>query len=391
MAGGSVVYSSLMPRRPGRKNGAVRRDAPPAPAAAVREAPPSPGSAESEAYYRAVFDQAAVGIARVAPDGAFLEVNDGFCAIVGYPRERLMKGDFQEITHPDDLEADLANVARLLAGLAPSYAMEKRYLRPDGSVVCVALHVALVRDAEGRPTNFVSVVQDISETKRVERMLTDYSARMETLSRQLLSVQEEERRALSRELHDHIGQQLAGLKLNLEGLGAARGELAAEPRFVDSLEILDQTLHQISDTSLDLRPWMLDDLGLCAALSSYARRQQARSGCAIAVDASVDRRLPEHVETAAFRIVQEAVSNAIRHGRATQVRVALALDAEGLYLTVEDDGAGFDLGATLAPDHRPRGLGLLSMRERAELLGGDFHLTAAVGAGTSIRVRLPTA
>ena len=107
----------------------------------------SPDMAESAAWYRAVFDQAAVGIARVAPDGAFLEVNDGFCEIVGYPRERLMRGDFQQITHPDDLDADLANVARLLAGETTSYAMQKRYVRPNGTIVWAALHVGLVCDA----------------------------------------------------------------------------------------------------------------------------------------------------------------------------------------------------------------------------------------------------
>lgn len=201
----------------------------------------SPGNTESEACYRAVFDQAAVGIARVAPNGTFLEVNDAFCEIVGYARERLMQGDFQQITHPDDLDVDLANVAHLLAGETTSYAMEKRYLRPDGTIVWVALHVGLVRDAAGRPSNFVSVVQDISDSKQAEQMLTEYSARLEILSRQLLSVQEEERRALARELHDHVGQQLAALKLNLEALRVRHANLAVEPRFVDSLEIIDQT------------------------------------------------------------------------------------------------------------------------------------------------------
>ncbi len=115
--------------------------------------------------HRAVFEQAAVGIARVGTDGRFLEVNDRFCEIAGYTRAQLMAGDFQHITHPDDLEPDLANVRRLLAGEASSYMMEKRYLRPDGGVVWVALYVGLVRDAAGEPTNFVSVVNDISETK----------------------------------------------------------------------------------------------------------------------------------------------------------------------------------------------------------------------------------
>ncbi len=347
----------------------------------------NPGHGEGEAWYRAVFDQAAVGIARVAPSGAFLEVNDRFCEIVGYPRERLVAGDFQHITHPDDLEADLANVARLLAGSATSYAMEKRYVRPDGTIVWVALHVALVRDANGTPTNFVSVVKDISATKQAEQMLTEYSVRLETLSRRLLSVQEEERRTLARELHDQIGQQLAAIKLNLEALAVRHPALSDEPRLADSLELIDQTIGQIGDTSLDLRPSMLDDLGLAAALRSHARREQGRSGCEILVHGSVER-LPDHVETAAFRIVQEALRNAVTHGRATHIAVDIALGPSGLTLRVSDDGVGFQPAVPL-PDPRPGGMGLLGMRERVELLGGEFELRSAIGAGTTIRVRLP--
>ncbi|MCC6849458.1 MAG: PAS domain S-box protein [Deltaproteobacteria bacterium] len=345
--------------------------------------------AESEAWYRAVFDQAAVGIARVAPDGRFLEVNDRFCAIVGRTRAALMAGDFQGITHPDDLEADLAFVSALLAGNASSYLMEKRYLRPDGAVVWVSLHVALLRDAAGNPTTFVSVVEDISKTKAAEEMLKAYSHRLETLSRRLLAVQEDERRALARDLHDQVGQQLAGLKLNLEALRVRYAALAAELRFTDSLDIIDQTIGQISDTALDLRPSMLDDLGIVAALRSYARRQQLRSGCAISVESDLAERLPDHVETSAFRIVQEAVTNAIRHGHASSVIVRLALDAGGLRVTVRDDGRGFHAGADATT--RSSGMGLLSMRERVELLEGEFRVETTIGRGTVVHARLPLA
>jgi len=339
--------------------------------------------------YQTVFEQAAVGIARVDAVGRFLEVNDRFCEIVGYSRDRLIGGDFQQITHPDDLDADLANVARLLADQASSYVMEKRYVRPDGAIVWVTLHVGLVRDGEGRPASFVSVVNDITDTKRAERMLTEYSVRLESLSRRLLSVQEEERRALARELHDQVGQQLAALKLNLERLRTAHPELATEARLVDSIEITDRTINQIGDTSLDLRPSMLDDLGLAAALHWYARRQQARSGCTIVIGGKVEERLPGHVETAAFRIVQEAVNNAIRHGHADRVSVELVSDAVSLTVTITDQGRGFDPETVAALDGERSSLGLLGMRERAELLGGEFQLRAAVGQGVAIVARLP--
>jgi len=345
---------------------------------------------DTEGCYRAVFEQAAVGIARVAPDGRFIEVNDRFCEIAGYDRAQLMQGDFQGITHPDDLAADLANVNRLLVGEITSYTMEKRYIRSAGQIVWVTLCVGLVRDRDGRPTNFISVVQDISDAKRAAQTLTEYSQRLAHLSRRLLSVQEEERRALARELHDHVGQQLAALKLNLERIRHAHPELAEEMRLTDSLEITDDTMRQIGDTSFDLRPSILDDFGLSPAVRWYAQRQEKRSGLHIVVRAEVEQRLPDHIETAAFRIVQEAVNNAIRHGgSATRVSVALTIDRNWLSLNISDDGCGFDPEALTDLGGEAGGMGLLSMRERAELLGGQFRLRTAPGAGASVEARLP--
>ncbi|HEY2387176.1 MAG TPA: PAS domain S-box protein [Candidatus Binatia bacterium] len=355
----------------------------------TRKVPDARAAKDAAGCYQTVFEQAAVGIARVDAGGEFLEVNDRFCEIVGYAREHLMRGGFQQITHPDDLAADLANVARLLADEASSFVMEKRYVRSDGEIVWVTLHVGLVRDAEGRPASFVSVVNDITDAKRAEQMLTDYSARLESLSRRLLSVQEEERRALARELHDQVGQQLAALKLNLERLRTSHPELANDARLADSIEITDRTINQIGDTSLDLRPSVLDDLGLLPALHWYARRQQARSGCEIAIHGSVEERLPGHIETAAFRIVQEAVNNAIRHGQADRVSVEIVADAASVTVAITDHGRGFDPEAAATFDSGRSCLGLLSMRERAELLGGEFQLRAAVGEGVAILARLP--
>lgn len=134
---------------------------------------------ESEERFRAMFEQAAVGIAQVAPDGRWLRVNSRLCQIVGYPREELLRKTFQDITYPADLAADLDYVRQLLAGEIPSYAMEKRYIRKDGSVVWINLTVALVREPSGEPKYFVSVVEDISERKRLQEALRHRNEQME--------------------------------------------------------------------------------------------------------------------------------------------------------------------------------------------------------------------
>jgi PAS domain S-box-containing protein len=139
----------------------------------------------AEARYRAVFDQAAVGVARVAPDGRLLEINDRFCAITQYDREELLARGFQDITHPDDLAADLEQVETLLAGRISTYAMEKRYLTKPGGSVWIHLTVSLVRDGRGEPDYFVAIIQDITARKQAEAEQERYQAQLRLMINEL--------------------------------------------------------------------------------------------------------------------------------------------------------------------------------------------------------------
>jgi PAS domain S-box-containing protein len=224
---------------------------------------------------------------------------------------------------------------------------------------------------------------DVTARREAEAALADHAERLQSLSRRLLSVQEDEKRALARELHDEIGQQLAALKLNLTVLLRGGAPTPATQRLTDCIEIADLTIERIRDAALNLRPSVLDDLGLAAALHWYARRQAERARCRIEVHASVPP-LPGDIETAVFRIVQEAVNNAIRHGRAQRIDVALDLKDDWVCLRVADDGGGFDAATLCAPS-----TGLLSMRERAELLGGRFGIDSRRGAGTRVEADIP--
>jgi PAS domain S-box-containing protein len=133
---------------------------------------------ESEEVSRGTFEQAAVGLAHVDTDGHFLRVNDKLCAIVGYPREELLQLAFQDITHPDDLAADLEYKRQVLSGEVKTYSMEKRYLRKDGTLVWINLTVSLVRTATGEPRHFIAVVEDITDRKRAEEALRSSEARL---------------------------------------------------------------------------------------------------------------------------------------------------------------------------------------------------------------------
>jgi len=214
--------------------------------------------------------------------------------------------------------------------------------------------------------------------------------RMEGRSRQLLETQEFERRMLARELHDEIGQQLGALKLHLRVLGRGTDNAQQVSRLAECLEIVDVTIGAIRNRALELRPSMLDDFGLQAALDWYCSRQAERSGASIEVvlDGLDERPLPD-VETACFRIVQEAVNNALRHGESQHIAIGLNGLGQQITLRIQDDGRGFIAPSMLATTARGAGFGISSMRERAELLGGNFSITSTPGVGTLVEAMIP--
>ncbi|MBV9580984.1 MAG: sensor histidine kinase [Chloroflexi bacterium] len=220
----------------------------------------------------------------------------------------------------------------------------------------------------------------------------------ERLAAQVIMAQEEERRRVARELHDEAGQALTAVIIGLErGLASMpetyAADLPVQPRQLisDLRDLAAQTLDEVRKLALELRPSVLDDLGLVAALRQYVRATQERSGLqaqltVVGWDEEADARLPAEVETALFRIAQEALTNAIRHAHAQSVQVRLRRTAESVTLEVRDDGIG--LGAAHASDDGEH-LGMFGMRERARLLGGQLVATPVSPRGTLVQVSVP--
>jgi signal transduction histidine kinase len=208
------------------------------------------------------------------------------------------------------------------------------------------------------------------------------------LSGRLLEVQESERRALSRELHDEVGQSLSALLLaigNVAALIPEDGSSGARAQLQDIRRIAEKTVAVVRDMSLLLRPSMLDDLGLIPALQWQAREVSRTSNLAVEVQAgSIPEDLPDEHKTCIYRIVQEALRNVARHARARHVHIQLAQANSSLQLTIQDDGQGF------APE-RDKGIGLLGMQERVTRLRGTFAIQSEPGKGTTIAVGLPLA
>lgn len=201
--------------------------------------------------------------------------------------------------------------------------------------------------------------------------------------------QEAEYRRLARLLHDDLGQLLAALCMHLQ-LAADTAQPASQAPSAQCLDIARLAMEQVREVSFELCPSILDHAGLAATLPDYLDRQARRTGLAVnLVVSSSWKPLSSRLESACFRVVQEAVRNVIRHASATQLRVELRQDAEAVHLTVADDGVGFDTDS-VPPDTRfPRRFGLAAMRQRVKMLGGDWNLDSAPGQGTTIRVRFP--
>jgi signal transduction histidine kinase len=276
-----------------------------------------------------------------------------------------------------------AHIASVLAGTSPEFSLEYGCEGTAGQR-WFNMHVTpLGPDREG----VVITHTDITERVSSEVAMRDYAHQVQALSRRVQRLQEMERRSVVQQLHEGLAQALTILKLNLQ---ASADSLAAPTHMADNLVIVEDSLLQIRRLALTLRPTMLDDLGLAAALEWLSTEAAAWSGFTVRYDCDLpDMRYAPEVETACFRIAQEALNNVSSHAGAQRVRVSLQLEGGRLQLCVEDDGCGFDVDDR--PDVAGRNLGLLDMRERAAIVGGRLSLESARGQGCTVRLCCPGA
>jgi signal transduction histidine kinase len=208
------------------------------------------------------------------------------------------------------------------------------------------------------------------------------------LSGRMLEVQERERQSLARELHDQIGQDLAAIQITLQAIRDRVPSAKVAAKLDEGLGTVGRTIEKVQRLALELRPSLLDDLGLVAALRWLLEQHGERAGYRTGFSAEPpEARLPPEIEIACFRIAQEALTNVDLHAGARSVAVSLRYDDRGLALSIRDDGDGFDPGELRSRRVPGANLGLLGMEERAVLAGGTLELRSAPGQGTTIDVR----
>ena len=278
-------------------------------------------------------------------------------------------------------------VSALKQGLSDYVLKSATHARRLGPAVRMALEHRRQQESAARAE--AARVRSADELRRRNAVLERLASRLETLSSRLIDAQEAERRLLARELHDEIGQALTAVALSLHTARVSPDRGGLERALDAATAIAARALDQVRSLSLALRPAILDDLGLGPAARWLVTTQAELGGLVAAIDVELPgSRLSRALETTCFRVLQEAVTNAVRHAGATRLQVRLAQDGETLHLSVTDDGRGFDVEEALERAGRSASLGLLAMQERASLAGGQLEIHSGA-AGTNVRARWP--
>ncbi|MCC6075045.1 PAS domain S-box protein [Pseudomonas sp. GCM10022188] len=313
-------------------------------------------------------------------------IGEGSAGLVGYPAATLLERErgIRSLVHPDERDGYWSSQQAALAA-DDDWHWQGRLLTRDGTPIWVDLKATARRLAGGRVV-WDGMVWDISELKRIELALAESRAQLRELAAHLESVREEEKARIAREVHDELGQMLTVLKLEISMCQLAHGEQDADlrERLQHMSKLLAQLFQVVRDVATALRPPILD-AGIASAIEWQARRFEARTQIPCLVE--VPEQLPplgDAKATGLFRVLQEALTNIMRHAQAQSVEIHLSREADELQLSISDDGVGFDPAQT-----RSGSFGLVGMRERVAMFGGSLVLDSRPGQGTTLYVRVP--
>lgn len=337
---------------------------------------------ESEERYRELFENAKDAIYVHDLSGRYTSVNRAAERLSGFTRAEILGRHFSNFVAPRDLKYARTNLCRKLDEENETI-YEVDMITRDGRRVPVEVSSRLIYE-KGVAVGVQGTARDITERKRAQEALRIYSQR-------LMEVQEMERENIARGLQDQIGQALTAVRNNLRSIQRSGRTADGGPPLDESIGIVDEALRRVRELSIELRPSLLDDLGLSVALRQYVDRYAQRTGIKAEVlnGFKDDSRLPRELETACFRITQEALNNVARHAHAVNVSVQLERFRERMLLTVMDDGIGFDIANLRKSDSETGALGLRGMEERALAVGGYVEVDSASGRGTRIRATFP--
>jgi two-component system sensor histidine kinase NreB len=337
---------------------------------------------ETTTFLESLFQNVSDGIVVVNADGIIVKVNTAFEQMSGWTSEDLIsKVPLCAICRGMATCMEEASCIDCFASHLKVPAFEMKVLHKSGVEISVTASSSRLPQLDGEGA-LVLILRDITEQQRVER-----ERYQQMMTRYVIQAQEDERKRISRELHDGIGQALYSIMVGLKVLNHLDLDGPIRDHLQEVQNLTVRTLQEVKHMAVELRPSALDDLGLIPALRSYCKGYESTFGIEtkLIVEGGKRRYQPE-VETALYRICQEAMTNAAKYADIDMITIRLIDTPESVELHVEDQGIGFE------PEHvevRGTGLGLYGIRERASLLGGEVEIESAPGRGTSVRVEIP--
>lgn len=332
----------------------------------------------SREQFHVLAQKGPVGILQADAEGRCTYANEKWCALTGLSPEETLGYQWSHAVHPDDVARVMERWDESVAAGRP-YVNELRLVHRDGRIIDVIAAALPILDEQGLTVGFIGTVTDITERNESLRSLAD----REQVLRRLIEVQENEKRSLCHEFHDGLIQHAVGAKMLLESWLHEHPDTPHAGIVTEAVRSLTQGIIDGRRTIHGIRPAVLDDLGLEAALDDLAE-QVATSE--MAVDLHIEPGLgvlPPDLQTTIYRVVQESLTNARRHSGSDRVNVLVTCQGGDILVAVEDVGCGFDPASA-----RHRGFGLIGLRERVRLAGGECRITSAPGHGTRVEARL---
>jgi PAS domain S-box-containing protein len=318
-------------------------------------------------------------------EGNITLVNKACEKLTGYPVSELIGKNIRDFLNPEGLSLARQVKDKLLRGETMEQRYEQRLIKKDGSEAIMQLATRLIV-SDGQPQAFQNLARDITEERKLRDNLQFYL-------RQVLQAQEEERKRLARELHDDTSQQILLLTHGVDNL-ASKAERYSSQELRNELgglyELSQQTYQNIKHYAQALRPSILDDLGLMAAIKWLAEETHKLSAIEIQVKTDIIPLLPPETQLVLFRIVQEALNNVHRHSGASEAGITVECRGDEVRVTISDNGKGFELPQQLSDFAGQGKLGLTGMAERVQLIGGELEVSSQEGKGTTIVVKVPT-
>lgn len=336
---------------------------------------------KAQKRFQTVFEKAPLGIALInLRTGKYYDVNPKYAAIVNKSVEELLSINPSDIIHPDDLSSYQDDIERIVNQQLHDSKIVTKILRSDMSIIWIEMSIVLFETVGDLEVCYLCMIEDIMERKRLIenlRHLTTY----------LQDVREEERTRIGREIHDVLGGTLTVLKMDLDWLSKKINTEPMHERIMSLYQLTGEAIETARRVSVNLRPNVLDNLGLYGAIEWLIHEFEQRTNIRCSLESTISNLscINKHHETCIFRIIQETFINIIRHSKATRVDVGLFENEDGLAITIKDNGIGITESQML----NPGSFGIIGMNERMQQLGGRLEIYGSPSEGSVVTLRIP--